>query len=73
MTEKEWNELCKWAEKQGAFVIPTEIMIKFQAIVIGIFKDGLVAIDHCDINPIYQVIAYHRTPEQIKAIITNLL
>ncbi len=73
MTDKEWKELCDWASKQGAFIIPTEIMIKFQAIVIGIFKDGMVVIEHCDINPVYQVIAYNRTPAQIKSIIENLL
>lgn len=73
MTDKEWKELCDWAKQYDYGAFKTEIIIKFQGVIIGFFKDGMVAIEHCDINPVYQVIAYNRTAEQIKAIITNLL
>lgn len=77
MTDKEWKELCEWAKNlQNKKVTvskftyePFEEHITLdlpRAEILIFYKSG-------EILGAEDYIAYNRTPEQIKAIITNLL
>lgn len=68
MTDKEWKELCDWAESLKNDKI--EVIVN---IVIDTGTEGLIITQSGDIRTLTDDIAYNRTAKQIKAIIENLL
>lgn len=68
MTDKEWKELCDWAESLKNDKI--EVIVN---IIVDTGTEGLIITQSGDIRTLTDDIAYNRTPEQIKVIIENLL
>ena len=74
MTEKEWNELWKYAEDKMLLIKVLSYPFKdynkdcFAVGGFHIWKDGSIRCGCCD-----EVIVENLTQKQIKAIITNLL
>jgi hypothetical protein len=83
MTDKEWKELCEWAEKLGSKRIVVgynefvgEKSIYIYSVGVNFFcsdKIGLVIQQDGSISNGRTYIAKNRTPQQIKSIIENLL
>lgn len=69
MTDKEWKELCEWAEENHS----NKLTVSGKYIKFCDDYDELVFDKAGTIFAGISIITFRRTPEQIKAIIENLL
>lgn len=68
MTDKEWKELCEWAES-----LKNDKVEVIENIVIDSGSECLIFDKSGNIHCLFDTVAYNRTPAQIKSIIENLL